>query len=257
MTVRSRLTAAAAACESCRGAARPEDVLARTYIGPLARRAPAKLGASAAPPTARLSFARKRLILRRHQPPSSRSRARTTGPIIMTVARFPSLAHWGAFTALVENGRLVGCEPFARDPAPSDMLEVDARRWCIRRCASPGRRSARAGARASRAPAATRFHEVSWDEALRHGRRRTCTRARAITATRRSSAAPTAGRRPAACTTRAAWCGGSCSSAAAASTRSATTASARRNISCRASSAPSSRLSARSPTGRRSSSTPG
>ncbi len=37
----------------------------------------------------------------------------------MTVARFPSLAHWGAFTALVENGRVVGCEPFARDPAPS------------------------------------------------------------------------------------------------------------------------------------------
>ena len=42
----------------------------------------------------------------------------------MTVARFPSLAHWGAFTALVENGRVIGCEPFARDPAPSEMLEA-------------------------------------------------------------------------------------------------------------------------------------
>ena len=42
----------------------------------------------------------------------------------MTVARFPSLAHWGAFTALVEHGRIVGCEPFARDPAPSSMLEA-------------------------------------------------------------------------------------------------------------------------------------
>ena len=42
----------------------------------------------------------------------------------MTVARFPQLAHWGAFTALVENGRVIGCEPFARDPAPSDMLEA-------------------------------------------------------------------------------------------------------------------------------------
>ena len=42
----------------------------------------------------------------------------------MPVARFPSLAHWGAFTALVEDGRLVGCEPFARDPAPSHMLEA-------------------------------------------------------------------------------------------------------------------------------------
>ena len=40
----------------------------------------------------------------------------------MTVARFPSLAHWGAFTALVENGRVIGCEPFARDPAPSNMI---------------------------------------------------------------------------------------------------------------------------------------
>jgi len=42
----------------------------------------------------------------------------------MTVARFPTLAHWGAYTALVENGRVVGCEPFARDPAPSDMLNA-------------------------------------------------------------------------------------------------------------------------------------
>ena len=35
----------------------------------------------------------------------------------MSTARFPQLAHWGAYTALVENGRLVACEPFARDPA--------------------------------------------------------------------------------------------------------------------------------------------
>ena len=31
------------------------------------------------------------------------------------IERYPSLAHWGAFTALVENGRVVGCEPFRRD----------------------------------------------------------------------------------------------------------------------------------------------
>lgn len=36
--------------------------------------------------------------------------------------RFPSLAHWGAFTAIVESGRLVRCEPLARDPAPSEIL---------------------------------------------------------------------------------------------------------------------------------------
>ena len=28
----------------------------------------------------------------------------------MTVARFPQLAHWGAFTALVEAGRVIGCD---------------------------------------------------------------------------------------------------------------------------------------------------
>ena len=42
----------------------------------------------------------------------------------MTTARFQSLAHWGAFTALVDDGRLVGCEPFSRDPAPSAMLDA-------------------------------------------------------------------------------------------------------------------------------------
>ena len=42
----------------------------------------------------------------------------------MSVARFPTLAHWGAYTALVENGRVIGCEPFARDPAPPNMLEA-------------------------------------------------------------------------------------------------------------------------------------
>ena len=40
----------------------------------------------------------------------------------MPVVKFASLAHWGAYNALVENGRVIGCEPFARDPAPSAML---------------------------------------------------------------------------------------------------------------------------------------
>src|SRR5882762_1421580 len=67
----------------------------------------------------------------------------------MTVARFPSLAHWGAFTALVENGRLVGCEPFARDPAPSNLLD-----------AMPEMVHSKLRI------AADTFREVSWDEAL-------------------------------------------------------------------------------------------
>ena len=38
------------------------------------------------------------------------------------ITRIPHCAHWGAFTALVENGRIVGIEPYAGDPAPSHML---------------------------------------------------------------------------------------------------------------------------------------
>ncbi|WP_313696981.1 hypothetical protein, partial [Achromobacter sp.] len=41
----------------------------------------------------------------------------------MARTRHPSLAHWGAFTAITEAGRLVGCEPFGPDPAPSPMLD--------------------------------------------------------------------------------------------------------------------------------------
>jgi anaerobic selenocysteine-containing dehydrogenase len=36
--------------------------------------------------------------------------------------RVPSLAHWGAFTAQVEDGKVVGVEPSGRDPAPSPIL---------------------------------------------------------------------------------------------------------------------------------------
>ena len=64
-------------CESRRGAARPGGILLAIYIGPLAAPSACESGTSAVPPTARLSLARKRLILRRHQRPSSRSRAAT------------------------------------------------------------------------------------------------------------------------------------------------------------------------------------
>ena len=84
----------------------------------------------------------------------------------MTVARFPSLAHWGAFTAVVEDGRLVGCEPFRRDPAPSRHARRHAGDGAFavaHRAPGDPRRLAR---RAGRAPARDSFHEVSWDEAL-------------------------------------------------------------------------------------------
>lgn len=36
--------------------------------------------------------------------------------------RIPHCCHWGAFDALVEDGRIIGIEPYPGDPAPSHML---------------------------------------------------------------------------------------------------------------------------------------
>jgi biotin/methionine sulfoxide reductase len=83
----------------------------------------------------------------------------------MTLARFPSLAHWGAFTALVENGRLVGCEPFARDPAPSNM--IDAMPEMVHSPLRVARPAIREGWREGKPrTGADSYREVSWDEAL-------------------------------------------------------------------------------------------
>ncbi|KGT86464.1 biotin transporter BioY [Erwinia typographi] len=40
----------------------------------------------------------------------------------MTIKKVPHLAHWGAFTAVVEDGKLLRCEPFFADRDPSPML---------------------------------------------------------------------------------------------------------------------------------------
>ena len=40
------------------------------------------------------------------------------------IERIPHCCHWGAFTALVDGGRIVGIEPHPADPAPSHMLEA-------------------------------------------------------------------------------------------------------------------------------------
>ncbi|HRO57788.1 MAG TPA: molybdopterin-dependent oxidoreductase [Burkholderiaceae bacterium] len=88
----------------------------------------------------------------------------------VTIHRFPQLAHWGAFTAVVENGRLLKCEPFEHDRAPSRMLEsvvpmvysekrikrpAVRRSWLEKREASDGRLRGRED-----------FVEVDWDTAL-------------------------------------------------------------------------------------------
>ena len=83
----------------------------------------------------------------------------------MTITRFPSLAHWGAFSALVENGRVIGCEPFARDAAPSPMLAAIPE--MVHSPLRIGRPAIREGWREGRPRSVTdRFLEVDWDEAL-------------------------------------------------------------------------------------------
>ena len=83
----------------------------------------------------------------------------------MTIERHPSLAHWGAFTALVDRGRVVGVEPFARDPAPSKIIEtIPAMVHSPLRIARP---AIREGWREGRPRTGhDTFREVNWDEAL-------------------------------------------------------------------------------------------
>lgn len=50
------------------------------------------------------------------------------------IKRVPHCSHWGAYTLLVDDGDIVGVEPFAHDPAPSPIIH-SVREW-----ASPERR---------------------------------------------------------------------------------------------------------------------
>jgi len=85
----------------------------------------------------------------------------------MTAQRSPSLAHWGAFTAVVEDGRLVACEPFALDPAPPRMLDtIPAMVHSPLRIARPAVREGWLKRRERSGRGRERFIEVSWDEAL-------------------------------------------------------------------------------------------
>lgn len=85
----------------------------------------------------------------------------------MRQGRFQQLAHWGAFTAVVEGGRLVACEPFARDPAPSPMLAaMPAMVHSPLRIARPAVRRGWLERRDRARCAGDSFVEVSWDRAL-------------------------------------------------------------------------------------------
>ena len=86
-----------------------------------------------------------------------------------TIARVPHCSHWGAYTILVEDGRIVGVEPFEHDPAPSPIIQS------IREWAKPDRRVLKPMVRAGwlekreksdpRGRGQEKFVPVSWDEA--------------------------------------------------------------------------------------------
>ncbi|SOE50481.1 molybdopterin guanine dinucleotide-containing S/N-oxide reductases [Burkholderia sp. OK233] len=86
----------------------------------------------------------------------------------MTVQRFSHCSHWGAYTLLVDQGRVVGVEPFAGDPAPSPIIH-SVKYW-----ADPTHRVAQPMVRErwlkERGPSerhpGDRFVPVSWEEAL-------------------------------------------------------------------------------------------
>lgn len=86
------------------------------------------------------------------------------------IRRVPHCTHWGAFQLLVQDGRIVGVEPYAEDPAPSDIIR-SVPEWVdpAYRVAKP---SVREGWLKSRERSdgagrgVERFVEVDWDTAL-------------------------------------------------------------------------------------------
>jgi biotin/methionine sulfoxide reductase len=89
----------------------------------------------------------------------------------MSESRFQSLSHWGAFTAVVADGRLIRCDPFPLDPSPSPMLAaIPAMVHSPLRVARPAVREGWLRDRESSDGAQRgreRFVEIGWDEALR------------------------------------------------------------------------------------------
>ena len=86
------------------------------------------------------------------------------------IRRVPHCSHWGTYTILVEDGRIVGVEPFADDPAPSPIIHSVAEwakpdRRVLRPMIREGwLRSGGAGDGAERGN--ERFVALPWDEAL-------------------------------------------------------------------------------------------
>jgi biotin/methionine sulfoxide reductase len=83
------------------------------------------------------------------------------------IERIPHCCHWGAFTALVEDGHIVGIEPHPVDPAPSHMLAAipDLMDPAVR-IDQPYVREGWLKSRDRRGRGSDRMVPVSWDDAL-------------------------------------------------------------------------------------------
>ena len=85
----------------------------------------------------------------------------------MSIRRFQQLAHWGAYTAVVEDGRLIACESFALNPAPSPMLSaIAAMVYSPLRIKRPAVRKSWLKRRERSGRGSDSFVQVSWDRAL-------------------------------------------------------------------------------------------
>jgi biotin/methionine sulfoxide reductase len=85
----------------------------------------------------------------------------------MAVQRFQQLAHWGAYTAVVEDGCFVRAEPFFRDAHPSPMLEaLPELVYSDRRVRRPSVREGWLARRDRNRSGHERYVEVDWDTAL-------------------------------------------------------------------------------------------
>lgn len=92
------------------------------------------------------------------------------------IERIPHCSHWGAYSVLVDEGRIVGVEPFAGDPDPSEIIHsvpawADPYRRVLRPMARPSwlaaRRAGRVMTESERAGRGREgFVPVSWDEAI-------------------------------------------------------------------------------------------
>ena len=79
-------------------------------------------------------------------------------------------SHWGAFNAIVDGGKLVGVEPFERDPNPSPIIDsMPATLYSNMRISRPAVRQSwleHGPGAATEARGQEPFIEVEWDEAL-------------------------------------------------------------------------------------------